>query len=281
MKICTIGWICLLILMTGCRTSADADKRVWYDLQGQEALSKDQALLRLNKARIVLVGEHHNNRRHHQVQLEVIRTLHKAGYKVAVGMEMFRRDSQSALDQWVAGKMEENQFEPIFMDNWTYGWPLYRPIFEYAQKNHIAMVGLNVPRKVTAQVAYHGFASLNPEQKGSLEGITCNVTPAYRDFVTRAYGAHGHGQMEFNRFCEAQLVWDTAMAMHAIDYLERHPDEVMVLLAGSGHARKLGIPAQLAKINTWPYAVVLPETKDVFETGTVTVQDADYLFLMH
>jgi hypothetical protein len=188
-----------------------------------------------------------DNPDHHQAQLKVIHALHKAGRNVAVGLEMFRRDSQDALDKWITGKTSEAQFKPIYLDNWNFDWELYGPIFNYAQKNRIPMVGLNVARKITAQVAHKGFASLNEAQRGALEGITCDVTRQYREFISKAYGAHGHGKMTFNRFCEAQLVWDTAMAIYAIEYLQQQPDAVMVILAGSAHARKLGIPTQLAK----------------------------------
>jgi len=141
------------------------------------------------------------------------------------------------------------------------------------------MVGLNVSRKITAQVAYHGFASLDESQRGMLEGITCNVTADYRDFIRRAHGAHGHGKMNFDHFCEAQLVWDTAMAVHAVDFLQRHPDTILVILAGSGHVRKLGIPSQLEKQGAWSYAVLLPETEGVFDAQTVSSKDADFILL--
>lgn len=250
-----------------------------YDLEQQAMVPDTQALQRLKEARIVLVGEHHNNAAHHAAQLKIIRSLHEAGRKVAVGLEMFRKDSQKDLDRWIAGQTSESQFKPIYLNNWNFSWELYGPIFHYALENRIPMVGLNVPRKLTAQVAYHGFDSLNSEQKGSLEGITCNVTPEYRNFIGKAYGAHGHGKMNFDRFCEAQLVWDTAMAVYAVEYLKAHPDTAMVILAGSGHARKLGIPTQLDKRVTWPYVVVLPETKGIFDTGSVTAKDADYILM--
>ncbi len=266
-----------MIIMTSCHGGTGSESMQLYDLSRQQLLSEAEAVERLERVRIVLVGELHNNARHHRAQLQMIRALHRAGRKVAIGLEMFRRDGQKELDLWVTGELDEKQFKPIYLDNWNFDWRLYRPIFEYARQNRIPMTGLNVSRKVTAQVAYHGFTSLSPDQKGSLEGITCNVTPAYRDFVKEAYGAHGHGNMAFERFCEAQLVWDTAMAMHAVDFLMRDPDTIMVILAGSGHARKLGIPAQLEKLKNWPYAVVLPETEGLFDAKHVSTQDADYI----
>ncbi len=270
----------VMILMACIGVSAQPQPAIrLYDLKEHAVVSGAQAIQRLQKARIVLVGEHHNNAAHHVAQLDVIRSLQEAGRRVAIGLEMFRKDSQPDLDRWVAGQTSASQFESIFRDNWNYGWKQYRPIFTYARAKHIPMIGLNVAWEITAQVAHHGFDSLNEEQRGSLEGITCNVTPEYRDFIGKAYGAHGHGKMNFEGFCEAQLVWDTAMAVNAVAYLKENPETVMVLLAGSGHARKLGIPSQLDKLGPWPYVVVLPETKGIFDTGTVTARDADYLLL--
>lgn len=265
---------------TGCQSSAGYEIMRLFDLSSQEALSESRSVQQLQKVRIILVGEHHNNPRHHLAQLKIIQALHRAGSKVAVGLEMFPRQGQNELDQWVSGQLDETQFEPIYLNYWNFDWKLYRPIFEYARQNQIPMVGLNVPRKITIQVAYHGFASLNRDQKGSLEGITCNVTPEYREFVKGAHGIPSHGGMNFESFCEAQLVWDSAMAIHAIDFLERHPRYLMVILAGSGHAHKLGIPDQLNKQNHWPYMVVLPETKGVFDAEQLTVQDADYILML-
>jgi uncharacterized iron-regulated protein len=275
----------LLVLMTAvlafsaCRTTLMSDPLKVYDLEHEQLLTETQALQRLQRARIVLVGEHHNNADHHLAQLQVIQALHQAGHKVAIGMEMFRRDSQQALDQWTSGSMDEQQFIEVFNDNWTFGWELYRPILAYARDHRIPVVALNVSRKITLQVAYHAFQSLNSEQKASLEGIVCDVTPEYRDFVQRAYGAHGHGRMKFEQFCEAQLVWDSVMALSAIDYLKQNEKRIMVIVAGSGHARKLGIPTQLAKRSTLPYIVVLPETKGIYEKNFLTDRDADFLLL--
>ena len=266
-------------LLTACHWVSATPQLRLFDIEQQRVMSGSEAAQRLQAARIVLVGEHHNNPDHHRAQLRIIRFLHESGSRVVVGLEMFRRQSQSSLDSWIGDRLSEDAFKPIYLDNWNFEWPLYRPIFTYTRENGIPMVGLNVSRKITAQVAYHGFESLSPEQRGALEGITCNVTAEYRDFIRGAYGAHGHGNMNFNRFCEAQLVWDTAMAVHAVDYLRQHPDYVMVILAGSGHARKLGIPSQLAQRTPYPYVVVLPETNGIFDEQTLSVRDADLILL--
>jgi len=266
-------------ILAGWAAVVQAGELRLFDLAHGKAITESQALERLGGMRIVLVGEHHNNAEHHRAQLQVIRALHRAGRKVAVGLEMFRSDSQADLDRWVAGGIDEARFKAIYLDFWNFPWELYNPIFEFARRQKIALVGLNVSRDITAQVAFHGFESLTSAQKGDLQGVTCDVTGEYKAYIQRAYGAHGHGRMDFNRFCEAQLVWDTAMALNAIAYGDSHPDTLLVILAGSGHARKPGIPAQIAKRKSWPVAVLLPATADIFDAAHLSSQDADFLIL--
>jgi len=233
----------------------------------------------LKQNRIVIVGEHHNNKRHHKAQLNVIRTLKESGIQVAIGLEMFRSDSQQALNQWVSGDIGGEAFQEIFYDNWGYSWEHYRVIFDYAKDEKVPLIGLNVARDITRQVARRGFQSLSKEQKGKLSNIACRVDKEYMDYIKKAFGGHGHGQLNFTYFCEAQLVWDTVMAINILDYLQKNPDTLMVVLTGTGHARKNAIPKQIRKRSEVAQAVVLPEVKGIIEPKTVDKSDADYIIL--
>jgi uncharacterized iron-regulated protein len=250
-----------------------------YDLQNGTELPLSAAIPTLKKKRIILVGEHHTNINHHYGQLNVIQSLKEAGAQVAIGLEMFRNDSQQALDQWVAGDISAKQFEAIYYDNWTYPWAVYRMIFEYARKEKIPMIGLNVPRDITRQVSRGGFNSLSEEQKGKLKDVSCRVDKEYMDYIKKAFGGHAHGQINFTYFCEAQMVWDTAMAVNTLEYLEKEPNSVVVLLAGSGHVRKGAVPRQIRDRSDMPHAVILPKVDGIIDPQTVGIEDADYIML--
>lgn len=269
----------VLLLTTACREPAANSVLNLYDLEKQRSVTGPDALTAMQDARLVLVGEHHTDPAHHAAQLKVIRALDDQAIPVSIGLEMFRKDQQVALDNWVSGKIDETDFETIYLDNWNYPWQLYRGIFIYARDRKIPMVGLNVPKGITRQVARQGFASLSDAQRGELEGVTCNITREYRDFIRSAFGAHGHGNMDFIRFCEAQLVWDTAMAINAVNHLKQHPDRVMVLLAGSGHARKMGIPYQVNSRSKMRFVSLLPYTAEIFDPDTLSAADADFIIM--
>ena len=251
----------------------------FYDVAGSREIAAKQVLAEIAKSRLVLVGEHHTNQRHHAIQLKIIKMLHEAGLPVAVGMEMFSSESQSSLDDWVDGRIDEKEFEKIYFDNWNYPWEMYSGILKYARDENIPLVGLNVPREITRQVAYHGFKSLSEKQKDKIANVTCRVDKAYMEYIRKAFGAHGHGNLNFIYFCEAQLVWDTAMAINALKYLSANPNSVMVILAGAGHVRKQAIPAQVRERSNDPYTVILPEVSGSIQKNSVSSNDVDYLVL--
>jgi uncharacterized iron-regulated protein len=271
--------VAISVLFTGLAVAKNRLNPRIYDLnQGRETVISD-VIPALMQNRIILVGEHHSNLSHHQAQVNVIRTLKESGARVAVGLEMFRSDSQPALNRWVAGDVGEGEFQEIFYDNWGYSWENYRVIFDYAREQKIPLIGLNVSRDITRQVARSGFQSLNDEQKSKLSNISCRVDKEYMDYIKKAFGGHAHGQLDFTYFCEAQLVWDTVMAINALDYLKKNPDAVVVVLTGTGHAQKNAIPRQIRQRSKVSHTVILPEVKGVIDPQTVAKTEADYIML--
>lgn len=275
LSIIILSLLALFFLLQGHASTVERIHRV----ADGKVLSLSEVADDLIESRLVFVGEIHTYQRHHYMQLETIRALKEAGASLAIGLEMFRRDNQADLDRWVAGQLDEKEFQQIYYKNWNYPWTLYRDIFLYARDHKIPMLGLNVSPEITKQVAREGFASLTPKQRGDLPMVTCRVDPAYIAFVRRSLGLHGHGGMDFTRFCEAQLVWDTAMAWSLLRFLEKQPEATVVVIAGKGHSWKLGIPAQVSRRSQVPLRVILPEIPGRIDSRTLTVDETDYIWL--
>ena len=234
----------------------------------------------VKKANFVFIGEVHDMEEHHEEELSIIRAFHESDTPLAVGLEMFRADSQSVLDSWVKGKLSQDRFLPAYYDNWREPWPLYRGIFQYAREHEIPLLGLNVPDAISKKVALEGFAALTKEERKQLPpGISCNVDPTYMEFIRKAYAGHGGHDRSFVNFCEAQMVWDKSMAWHLVRYAKKNPGRPVVVLAGVGHAWKRGIPEQVEMDSKFTYRVVLPLIPDQIDRDTVTTKDADYVLL--
>ena len=261
----------------GCAGAPDSRSAKILRVADRAVLSLGEVVPELKRVPLVFVGEYHDQPSHHGAQLSVIRALDENGARVAVGLEMFRTDDQQALDLWVRGQLPESRFLPVYERNWSL-WPLYAEIFRFARDRRIPLVGLNVPREVTRQVARRGFSSLSPKQRGDLPPVQCDVDADYQEFIRRALGMSAKKGASFQNFCEAQLVWDASMAWHARQFLEKNPGYVVVVLAGSGHAWKRGIPEQVRRQSKLEFRVVLPEVPRLTRDD-VTREDADYLWL--
>jgi len=255
-----------------------ADFTLW-DVASKTEISLEQAAEKLPSPGIVYIGEFHDNAAHHAAQLAVIQSLDKRKRPLAVGLEMFQHIEQSVLDAWVARELSEYEMRRAFDRNWSQGWDFYRDIFLYCRDRKIPMVGLNVPRSITRKVARKGFESLTPEEIGKLPPIVCRVDREYEEFLRLVMGSHG-SDSGFSRFCEAQLVWDAAMAIYALEYLKNHPERTVVVLCGMIHAWKKAAPEQAVREKAdVQQAVIQPAVKGRWTPGKVSKEDADYLIL--
>jgi len=269
-------WIMALAmpLLAGCQ---DGDV---VRLKDRATIPFDRMVGEVSKSRVVVIGETHDNQSHHDLQLKIIRTLYEGGAPLAVGLEMFRAESQELLDKWWRWGMPTEQFEALYRENWGMPWLLYRDIFLYTRQKRIPLVGLNVPRDIISKVAREGFASLTEAERKKLPpGLSCTLDEAYRSFIRRTFTEHAHASgRSFDHFCEAQMVWDTAMAIYALEYLDKNPGSRIVILAGTVHAWKRAIPRQIATMRPdVTVSVILPVQGGQAERDKITAEDADYL----
>ena len=249
------------------------------DLKKGTEVSFEALLEDLKSVQVIFMGELHDHVGHHRAQLTIIDALDDDRQRpLAIGLEMFRRDSQEDLDIWTANKMPLLEFLEVYKDNWSM-WQEYSKIFMHARNEDVKMLGLNIPRRLVNKVAASGFDSLTSQERLSLGNVQCKVDPSYGKFIRQAMGGHGgHGE-QYLFFCEAQLLWDTMMARNLIDFLKENPDYRVVVLAGSGHAWKFGIPRQLAEQADISYRVILPETAGRIDRNNAGLDLADYLWI--
>jgi uncharacterized iron-regulated protein len=240
-------------------------------------ISQRDLLEDLRQSQVIFMGEFHDNVGHHRAQLSVIDALDDE-QPLAIGLEMFRKDSQESLDRWVDNDLPLQTFLKVYEDNWSM-WPKYQEIFLHAREKGLKMLGLNISRDITRKVAKNGFQSLSPEERQMLGNVQCLVNPVYGDYIRLAMGGHGGHGNQYLYFCEAQLLWDTMMAQNLVDFLRENPDYRVVVMAGSGHAWKFGIPKQMLERAEISYRVVLPEVPGRVDRRNVTKEITDYLWL--
>lgn len=138
-----------------------------------EALSFDAFLDALARADVVFLGETHTDETTHRVELAVYEgLLVRRGGKVVLAMEMFERDVQPALNDYLAGRIDEATFLSRARP-WKHYHTGYRALIEKARSSGSPVVASNFPRPLRRRVAMEG-----PEVLGTLEGDAQREAPA-------------------------------------------------------------------------------------------------------
>ncbi len=223
-------------------------------------------LRRAAAAPAVLLGERHDSADHHRWQLHTLAALHALNPDLAVGMEMFPRSVQPVLDRWSAGQLTEAELlrDTNWQKVWGYDARFYLPILHFARMNRLPVIALNVDRGLVSRTAREGWDAIPATEREGV-GDPAPPPPSYTERLRKAMAAHGPNERRsgsFERFVEAQSVWDRAMAERIAD-TRRRTGRTVVAILGQGHIEgRDGVPHQLADLGIKDSVVLLPWDSD-------------------
>ena len=227
---------------------ASAPAGGFYDCrQGREA-SLAEVAASLARARVILLGEEHTSMDQKLVLAQLVEALAGQVPKLILGMEFFQRSDAETLAKWGRGELAGDEFllAVKWYDRGGYRYEYYAPMMEMAQRHHLGVVGLNVPREVTSAVRMGGLEALSEEQKTEVGPVETGGSPEHRYLISRYFG-DTVGQMPgawLENMYAAQCVWDVVMARSILDNLD--DDATMVVVVGAGHvAYDLGIARRI------------------------------------
>jgi uncharacterized iron-regulated protein len=220
----------------------------------------EMMLADLAKADVVFVGEEHDDPATHRLELAILEGLARRRGSIIVAMEMFERDTQAAVDDYLAGRINESEFLKI-----SRPWPNYatdyRPLVEFARMKGWRVVAANVPRKYASQVARDGTSVLDKLPQEERDFVAVDVSAPKDDYFKRfaeAMSAHpigtGGTQSEAaeremtERFYLAQCVKDDTMAESIARAYNRsmEPKPLIVHFNGAFHSDfRLGTAARV------------------------------------
>jgi len=230
-------------------------------------VSVDGMMEILSGARLVSVGETHDNLNDQRVELTVVRELHRRfPGKVAVGMEMFREPQQGILDRWVQGELTELEFLKAskWYETWGYDFGAYRDLLLFAKENRIDVIALNPSKDLQQAVRGSGLDNVPEDLRRKLPEID-DTDPWQREVLRGVFGGHaghGGGDDSFASFYRVQLLWEETMAQRVVDYLKspRGEGKRMVTITGGWHVKYgFGLPKKVLRRFPMGYAIVLTE----------------------
>jgi uncharacterized iron-regulated protein len=222
---------------------------------------EEEMLAAVSDARIVYVGETHDNPASHRLELTVLQAMDERWPGlVSLGMEMFTPRQQPVLDRWVAGELSEKAFlkEVAWGTSWSMDFALYRELLTYARDRHIPVVGLNAEKDLVKAVGRKAPEELSEEERARLPEMDL-ADPYQTAMVDAIYGGHTAGNNHLAGFQRVQTLWDETMAENVASHLTTCLDgsRRMVVVAGGNHVRYgFGIPRRVFRRAPASYVLV-------------------------
>jgi len=202
-----------------------------YNAKGKK-VSYKKMIKKMNKADVVMFGEHHNNPIVHWLQYETTAALGKTR-KLTLGAEMFEADNQNELNEYLAGEIDQKAFDTVAR-LWKNYPTDYKPLVDYAKDNKLKFIATNVPRKFASQVFRGGFEALEEltsEEKGWLAPLPIAYDATLPGYVKMKSMMGGHGG---DNLPKAQAVKDATMGHFMLENMES--DQLFIHYNGSYHS---------------------------------------------
>ena len=220
-----------------------------YDTRSSKEVSIDDIIQDFAGADVLFFGEEHDDSIGHILEAQVFEKAHKAlGNDVALSMEMFERDVQLVVNEYLAGLIGEKNLlkEGRAWKNYSD----YKPMVEYAKANKLNIVAANTPARYTNAVTRGGLQALEKFSKDAKQWLPPlpidTATGRYYERFLEIMG--GHGVMPGMHIYQSQNLWDATMAWSIHSFRKKNATTKIVHLNGRFHTdEKQGIIAQLNK----------------------------------
>lgn len=170
-----------------------------------------------------------------------------AARSLVLSLEMFERDVQYVVDEYLDGFITEDHFLASSRP-WGGYEERYRPAVEFARAHDIPVVAANAPRRYVNRASRLGRESLAELPDRALSYLPPlpypGASPAYRaewDEIMGPAARHMAGSP-----LDAQTLWDATMAWSIARALEASSDPLVLHFAGSFHVQNgTGTPEAL------------------------------------
>ena len=223
-----------------------------FDARRNQFTDFEAMLGEVKSADVLFLGEQHDDPITHRLELATLEGLARRRANIVLVMEMFERDAQRPLSDYLSGLLPEADFLKA-----SRPWPRYatdyRPMVEWAKARGWPVIAGNVPRRLASFVSRAGLGGLDTLSPGDRLLIATNLScprDAYFDRFAKTMGdMSGHGapgaptpteqqkQASLERIYQSQCVKDETMGEAIASALEQAPSGALVVhVNGSFHS---------------------------------------------
>jgi aminopeptidase YwaD len=237
-----------------------------YSTRLKQEVSIDSVISEMKDSDVLFYGEEHNDSVTHYLEKTVFEKLNsRFGDKLALSMEMFDRDVQPVMDEYLKDYIREKNFKKDARV-WS-NYRDYRPMVELAKSKHLDVVCANGPSRYANLAGRKGqgiLKELSPESKRFFAPLPYDTAQGkYYDKLLEMSGHSPAGKTDtakvkappmgmgaFNLIV-SQSLWDATMAYSIAEYLKKNKGKKVFQVNGRFHSDQgFAIVSQLKKYNS-------------------------------
>jgi uncharacterized iron-regulated protein len=213
----------------------------FYDQKGKE-IKTEKLVKELADYDVVFFGENHNSSINHWLQLKITEALYQQkNGQLILGAEMFERDNQSQLNQYLSGKFDAKTLKDSAR-LWNNYATDYKPLVDFAKDKKLNFIATNIPRRYASQTSKEGLESLNnltAKEKSYIAQLPIKITldtPGYPE-MKKMMGDHAE-EMKVMNFISAQATKDATMAESILKNIQS--GKTLIHYNGNYHSKEFG-----------------------------------------
>ncbi len=255
-----------------------------FDSKGKE-VKYSKMIEEIAGADIIFFGELHNNPIAHWLELEISKDLYtlRKG-QIILAAEMFERDDQLIIDEYLSGLYDASKFEPE-AKLWKNYKTDYKPLMQFASDSNLYFVASNVPRRYASMVSKNGFEildTLSDQAKSYIAPLPIEYDPevkCYKDMLDMMQRGEDTPAHVNDNLPKAQALKDATMAYSIVENWTE--GKLLIHYNGSYHSSNFeGIIWYLNRYRENLKIVTLETVnqKDISTLGKENIGIASYIF---
>mgnify|MGYP003296192925 CR=1 FL=1 len=233
-----------------------------YSVKTGKEVNLDAIVRDMKNYDVLFFGEEHNDSVGHFLESKVFEMLHQEfTNKLALSMEMFDRDVQTVMNEYLDGSIREKNFLKDARV-WS-NYKDYKPMVEFAKLHQMDVVCANAPSRYTNLAGRKGqVALLNLSDQAKKYMAPLPYDTASGNYHDKLMGLTSHSVstatdtlkkmpvMAMGGFSliPAQSLWDATMAYSISEYMKKNKGKKIMQVNGRFHSdERFAVVTQLEK----------------------------------
>jgi len=224
-----------------------------YSVKEAKEVSLDDIARAMQNTDVLFFGEEHNDSVAHYLEVKMLEALvAQFGAKTALSMEMFDRDVQHVMNEYLKGSIKEKHFKKDARV-WS-NYADYRPMVEMAREKGLSVVCANAPTRYTNLAGREGQSALMALPAASKKFMApLPYSVASGAYLTKLNNLMGHdsgapamtGGFDL---VTGQSLWDATMAWSIAEFAKKNKEKKILQVNGRFHSDEhFAIVTQLKK----------------------------------